>query len=227
MKFQSQVYTAASGSIGGITYSKNRGGMYSRARVIPSNPATERQGIARENLATAVAVWTNETSPAQRQAWSSYAIATPTVDALGAQMTLSGQQMFIRSYTQRLLAGLDPVLDGPTLSGLGNTPQLVGDPVLDASTQAITGLAEAPAVTVDDFLSVYMSRPVPPSRTAAHEPTRFCGSNVGVAIGAAWNMDNPSAFVVTAGQLVRLKIVALWADGRISAEAFRDVLVVA
>lgn len=227
MKFLSTVYGSASGSVGGLTYSRNRGGMYARTRTIPSNPATEFQGVARENMATAVSSWTNELTPAQRTAWAAYATATPTVDALGQQLILSGQQMFIRTFTMRMLASNGAVLDGPTMSGLGNTPQFDEDPTIDASTQLISVAAFAPVVGAADTLSVYASRPVPQSRTAAHEPRRFQGSIVGDAALDKWEGDVPANWAFTIGQKVRITIVALYTDGRCSAEAFRDVVVVA
>lgn len=225
MKYQSQVYSAASGSIGGLTYSRNRGGLYTRTRTVPSNPATERQGIARENLATAVATWTNDLTLAQRQAWISYAQATPFVDALGNQIILSGQQMFIRTYTMRILGGIDPVLDGPTMSGLGNTPQLTGDPLVDASVGTIVATANAEGATVNDYMATKISRPTLASRTPAHEPTRFAGVTIGVVAPPNWTVNVDSPFALTAGQIVRVTLLILWADGRCSAEAFRDTIV--
>jgi hypothetical protein len=227
MKFTSTVYGATSGSVGGLTYSRNRGGQYTRRRALPSNPATERQGIARENMATAVAAWTNNLTIAQRTAWQSYAAATPFVDALGQQIILSGQQMFIRTSTVRNIMDLTAILDAPTMSGLGNTPQFGGDPVVDASALTTTILATAVDAAVGDVAGVRMSRPVPTSRTPAHEPTRFAGSVAYDAVGFNFSDTAPNPFDVTAGQLVRITIWVAWQDGRVSAEASRDVVVVA
>lgn len=226
MKYTSTVYGATSGSIGGITYSRNRGGPYTRRRAIPSNPASERQGIARENLASAVASWTNNLDAAQRTAWQTYASATPTVDTLGQQIILSGQQMYVRTYTSRMIAGLTILSDAPTLSGLGNTPQYTADPIIDASLQGVNLTAEADDVQTTDALLVYLSRPVPQSRTPAHEPRRFQGSVPGVVLSSDFTYNvAPLAWDVTAGQLIRTTILIAWRDGRISAEASRDVIV--
>ena len=50
MKFTSQVYTQASGSVGGLTYSHNRSGMYTRARSTPTDPASTLQLERRSNF---------------------------------------------------------------------------------------------------------------------------------------------------------------------------------
>ncbi|KKM06452.1 hypothetical protein LCGC14_1743870, partial [marine sediment metagenome] len=47
MLFKSGLITQGSGSIGGLTASHNRGGMYFRARTIPTNPATSFQTVVR------------------------------------------------------------------------------------------------------------------------------------------------------------------------------------
>lgn len=232
MKFQSAVYTAASGSIGGITYSRNRGGMYARGRAIPSNPATERQGLARENMSTAVAWWTNTLTPTMRTAWNSYAAATPVVDSLGASINLTGQQMFIRTQTVRLIADLTQMLVAPTMPGLSNTPQWTADPLVTADDQLISGELIADDGVNGDAAIVYMSRPVNASKTPAHEPRRFAGTANNAALTPdSWPFndpaDIPAPFMVATGQMVRVYALLARLDGRISAEASRDVLVLA
>lgn len=225
MLVTSQIVAAGSGSIGGLTWSHNRGGQYLRARVIPVNPNTEAQGIARENMSSAVSLWTNTLDDAQRQAWQTYAQDTPTVNRLGAQLILSGQQMFIRSVTSRMIAGLPAVLDGPVQSGLGPTPQWVTDPVVDSSVPSIGGTTvsvEGAGVLGD--LSVYMSRPVTSSRTPAHE-TRRQAMTEGPPVADVFTILGTPPFVVSPGQRVRVTCIYLGDDGRVSAEAFRDVVV--
>lgn len=227
MKFTSTLIGAASGSIAGLTFSRNRGGQYMRRRAIPTNPATERQGIARENLASAVAAWTNNLTPAQRQSWATYAQATPRTDSLGEQVILSGQQMFVRTASIRYMAALAQILQGPEMPGLGNTPQYLADPVVDASTQKITFDAVVEGDTIDDNLGVYMSRPVPVSRTAAHEPRRFAARVQRNNVDDIYEVNVDTPFAVSEGQLVRVTMVLIWGDGRVSAECSRDIVVAA
>ncbi len=120
MKFKSQVFTAVSGSIGGITYARNRGGLYTRARAIPVNPNSTDQQIVRANFAFLVDQWTNTLTDTQRAAWTTYAENTPVTDRLGDQITLTGQQMYLRNNSIRLRDGLAVVQEGP--SGGGGIP---------------------------------------------------------------------------------------------------------
>lgn len=135
MKFTSPVYSAASGSIAGITYSRNKGGMYTRARAVPTNPNSPRQQAVRANLAACANYWTNVLTSAERQAWADYAQNVPVLDKLGASITLTGQQMFNRTNTVCLSAGIAMITAAPAILDKG-TP--IGPITLDADDTAET-----------------------------------------------------------------------------------------
>lgn len=229
MKFTSALVTAASGSIGGMTASRNRGGSYLRGRVIPVNPNTERQGIARANMASAVHAWTNTLTDANRQAWISYAQATPTTDVLGNSLVLSGQQMFIKSALPRLVADLAIVEAGPITAGLATTPEPgTGSGAIEVTVASgITGEITVPGSGTSGVVNIYMSEPVPPSRTPAHARRAFAGRDqppvadvFTLAMAAASLPYEPVAGLVT-----RITCLFLDVDGRVSAEAFRDIVI--
>lgn len=224
MKFTSTLIAAASGSVAGATFSRNRGGPYIRRRAIPSNPNSEAQGIARANLATSVAMWTNGLSNAARQGWITYAQATPVIDPLGQQITLSGQQMYVRSNTVNLIMG-NPSLTTlyPITSGLGLTPDWTADPSVDASTQLIVGTVAVESTVADWQIAVYMSRPVPGSRVPNHETRRFAETDT--LVDGVADVSATCPFVVSSGQRVRVLARALDSEGRLSSPTFRDVLV--
>ena len=119
MKFKSQIFTAVSGSVGGLTFAKNKGGLYTRARAIPTNPNTPAQVAARDALSTLVDAWTNILAESQRDAWRTYAANTPVVDVFGDPKLLTGQQMYLRSNQPRVRAGVPRVDPGPTIFNLG------------------------------------------------------------------------------------------------------------
>lgn len=225
MKFTSMVYSAASGSVGGLTYSRNRGGLYTRTRTIPVNPNTEAQGNARNNMADTASAWGTQLDDSERQSWITYAADTPRVNSLGQQIITSGQNMFTRTNNTRLLAGLAMIKTAPAVSGLGTTPTWTTAPeVLDSG--AITGAVTVAASGVLGDLALYISRPVSAGRTAAHETRRFTGI-VGPPVASVFTIAETSVFSLSPGQKVRLTAVYLSDDGRVSAEAFVDTLVAA
>lgn len=102
---------AASGSVGGQTFSHNRYGAYVRTRAIPTNPNTVPQQNARSRLATFSAAWQGLTS-AQRLAWKSWANNNPIVNSLGAQQELTGQVAYV-GLNCRLAQASEPAIDLP------------------------------------------------------------------------------------------------------------------
>lgn len=120
MKFKSQVFTQVSGSIGGITYSHNRGGLYTRARAIPTDPATARQTVLRNAMANLSARWRDVVTVAQRTEWNEYAEATPLLDPLGEPRNVGGLGMYIRGNVPRIQSGISEGIidDGPAADGL-------------------------------------------------------------------------------------------------------------
>jgi hypothetical protein len=226
VKFKSALLTQASGSIGGMTASRNRGGLFLRSRVIPVNPNTERQGEARANMAQAVGAWSNTLNDSERQGWNTYANGTPVVDALGDQLILSGQQMFIKCMLPRLVAGLAIISAAPITAGLATTPLVTIDPEWDVSSN-LTASITVPASATSGDLNVYVSEPTSPSRTVAHAKRAWAAlegppvaSVFTVSIAAG---DLPYSGVT--GAQARVTFVYLSDDGRVSAEVFRDLVI--
>lgn len=100
------------GSIGGTTYSRNRGGSYARNRTVPINPQSTSQTRARSDLAYYSVQWSSLTGD-QRVAWNQYAETVVAVNVLGESITYTGQQMYVRSNTLLSLANLAAVTIPP------------------------------------------------------------------------------------------------------------------
>jgi hypothetical protein len=120
MLFKSGLLTQVSGSVGGMTGSHNRGGMYLRARAVPVNQQTTRQLAIRNAVTALTSRWSDTLTQAQRDAWDVYGSNVPVLNPLGDQIQLSGQQHYVRSNVPRLQAGLSRVDDGPTTFELGS-----------------------------------------------------------------------------------------------------------
>lgn len=106
-----------SGSIGGTTFSRNRGGTYMRNRAIPLNPSTPYQQLSRSILATQSQSWADQ-SDADRAAWSNWAVQNPVINALGRSIILSGAQAFIQlncrlQLAEESLLTAPPIVNAP------------------------------------------------------------------------------------------------------------------
>lgn len=218
MKFKSQVLTQASGSIGGITYSHNRGGMYQRARSIPTNPNSTAQQLVRNAMASLVAAWTGILTAPERLAWETYAVNTPVSDTLGDPLTLTGQQMYIRCNTPRVAFGATRIDPGPTV---------FGNESLAPITIAVVGPSATIAVTFDDtetwpqlddcHMIVQASRGQSASVNYFGGPFRFADIFDGVtAIPITSPQNATSPFVYATGQKLFVRARISMADGRLS-----------
>ena len=110
MKFKSLIFSEMSGSVGGLTFSHNNGGLYVRARAIPTNPGSPQQDVVRAAFGALVAAWTELLSEAEREAWRVYAANTPLLGPLGDVRNVTGMNMYLRCNTLRSAFGF-PVQD--------------------------------------------------------------------------------------------------------------------
>lgn len=218
MKFKSEVYTQTSGSIGGITYSRNRGGMYTRARAIPVNPGTLRQTAVRSHMASLTNRWVDTLTTAQRLLWDAYAENVHLPDRLGEPRNVGGLGMYIRSNLVRRQAGIAIVDDAPIIFDLGEyTP--ISSPTADDTPQV--GFAfdvnDAWVGEDDTFMAVYCGRPVNPTVNYYKGPWRYAGKVEGDSITPPTSpatIANPYGAAV--GQKTFFRVQVSRADGRYS-----------
>lgn len=84
-----------SGSIAGVTYSRNRGGAYVRNRAIPTKSTTFYAEQAKQRLGDISKLWGALTA-AEQQAWKIWAEVNPVTNKLGDQIKLSGHQAYVQ-----------------------------------------------------------------------------------------------------------------------------------
>jgi hypothetical protein len=167
MKFLSQVYTVARGSVGGVTYTANQWhALIARARVSPVNPQTTNQTAIRSALAQVSGYWKN-LSDADRDAWDAYAATCEYQGPIG-NYTVPGRQMFsgvlalAKYIEQRGLYALTVTTDPPTIPGFLSAGPVT--PSSPASTGTGIGLS-VQNFTGEDFI-VFVER------TFAFNPSR-------------------------------------------------------
>lgn len=101
-----------SGSVGGITASRNKGGQYFRNRAIPVTSTTAAALAQKARLAAATSDFQTLTV-AQRLAWREYAAQNPSVNALGMPKQLTGHQIFVGIHSRMSQAGDTPLVSPP------------------------------------------------------------------------------------------------------------------
>ena len=235
MKFLSPVYSSASGSIGGITYSRNKGGMYTRTRAKPTNPNSIRQQASRAYLGNAVQQWATNLSELERNSWRNYAAQVPMLDKLGQMKHRTGQQMFIRSYVANMvIAGVaaPDQMNGPpdlgaNVTGVRATATLepslgIGEveSVLSWQTNAIL----ASASDGDGWLGLYIGPPVSDGVSYWKGPYQFATraevsvDDSAVSFTGALADNANSNGGVAIGQRRPVRLIITYEDGRVSQE---------
>lgn len=92
--FKSTTFAAISGSIDGVVFSHNKGGSYTRALKIPTNPQTPAQSTARSRFGDPAADY-RALVEADRQTFINFGEESPRVNAIGVPHPISGINAFI------------------------------------------------------------------------------------------------------------------------------------
>jgi len=217
MIFASPVYSKVSGSIAGLTYSHNKGGMYVRARSMPTDPQSALQVAMRTAMATLSAYWNDTLTSTHRNAWNAYGANVAMTNKLGETIYLSGLQQFIRTNSVRLQAGLSILAPAPTTFNLGTfTAPTIDEANDNPEIDVAFTNTDAWAAGVGGYLFAWGGRPQNPGVNFFKGPFRFMGSVAGAAVAPSSPETFTSQYVLEEGQKVWVQCRIMQIDGRLS-----------
>lgn len=122
------------GKISGNVYSKNKGGAYSRVRVVPSNPQSTAQMAVRADFTTNSQAWRGLTD-AQRASWNKAVGNYPRINRVGDSHNLSGNALY-QSLNKNLAdVGIAPISSAPAPASVETVT--VSTAVADFSAQTL------------------------------------------------------------------------------------------
>jgi hypothetical protein len=214
-----------SGSIGGTTYSRNRGGAYARNRTIPVQPNSAYQVAAKALFQSASGNWTSTLTASQRTAWEAYAASVPYTNKLGEKKYYTGQQRYVQTVMAGVNAGLTMVSFATAPSSTTEATNVAwpstafsqGGATAD-STIKVAAITAPADVTVGDLLLMYIGKPISQARRYNSGPWRYAGKSV-YATGGSYptvTLTDPYASTDAAGKSVPVMLRVLKADGRLS-----------
>lgn len=90
-----------SGSIGGLTFARNRGGSYIRGGTSPIQPNTTAQIAQRNKFMNIAKMWSGVLIQSSREAWVEFARQHTYTNIFGEVKTLSGIAMFVKVNMDR------------------------------------------------------------------------------------------------------------------------------
>lgn len=218
MLFKSTILGQASGSLAGLTASRNKGGAYLRQRALPTNPNTPSQQDVRALFAQLAVSWTSVLTAVQRDAWANYALNSPIINRVGDAKPIPALAMYVRCNVPRLQAGLPRVDDAPTTFGLADfTPPTI------TSITAATGVMIVAFTAGDEWttaadggLLVLASRAQGVGINYFKGPYQFAGLVEGAATPPTSPQNITLPFAVAVGQFTFLQFRVTLPDGRLS-----------
>ncbi|MBA7680842.1 hypothetical protein ES703_89163 [subsurface metagenome] len=218
MLFTSPVYSQASGSIAGVTYSHNRGGMYTRARVTPTDPSSSRQQGLRAAMGTLAPYWGQTLDAAQRAAWDLYAANVPWQNPLGQTIFLTGQQHFLRCNVPRIPYAIAILDDAPEVYDLGTftAPTIFSAKDNDNFQIAFTNTDEW-ASNIGGYLLPYAGKQQGPGRAFYRGPWRAMSAIAGAEVPPESPDEIGTTYPpLTEDNIVWLQCRIIQVDGRLS-----------
>jgi hypothetical protein len=155
MAIYSPILGELRGSIGGNTFSRNKGGVYVRQRGVPTNPNSTRQQVVRSLVATYAQYWGGVLDADERAAWNTYAQEHPVLNSLGQEIYLTGLDWYVKINTRLADAALTPLTEPPVEEGPGSLATIT--PTL--TSPAGLSLAFAPVLEEDECIVCWASLP--------------------------------------------------------------------
>lgn len=205
-----------SGSVGGGTFGRSKGGLGLRTRRKPINPRSDRQQARRSNIAYLTSYWGSTLTGTQRDGWATYAANTSWTNRLGESIHLSGMNMFVALNSLLLMAGKTLQAAAPAESG--GSPAPIFTVAADISDQKIlvaepsAGFAKA---TTGDLLLIFMGRPQGAGQSGPPKGFRYVGVITGnSSTPPTFPTDLAAPFSFVSGQRVVIECLHIDVNGR-------------
>lgn len=144
MKYIGLLSSAASGKLGGIVASHNRGGQYLRHHVVPVQPRSPAQRLVRNQLAAFSAAFKSLTA-SQIAGWNALALTVTLKSKLGTTYNPTGQQLFVSCNKHLANVGITQQLsNAPSIPSIPGMTTFGASPVGNGTEISSWGLAVTP-----------------------------------------------------------------------------------
>jgi hypothetical protein len=226
MKFKSAVYSQASGSIGGQTFSHNKGGMYVRSRGLVKQTNTPAQQAVKSALSSLTSAWNDVLEGGDRASWVAYAKNTPMLNTLGDSRQVSGLNMFLRYNVPNIQTGGAMLQAGPSINNLGafTPPTGLTAAAPDTSFHLTANLGDPWTEVPGSNLLVFISRAQNATITYFKGPFQFAGKVPASAVTSAITLVNPYGLEFVAGSQYFVRTEVAYGDGRLTSDAIQPFI---
>jgi hypothetical protein len=195
------------GSIGGTTWSRNKGGMYARRRSTPTNPNSSRQQSTRTMLAICAANWSDVLTEPMREEWREWAQVNSWKNSLGVDVFLTGLDWYGMVNSRLLDAGAAAITSPGDLSA----PPGLATLAITLPTTTTIAIAFTPALPTGGRLVAWGSGPLSVGQDPNFRQSRLIGYS---AANAATPVTLVLPYTVVVGQKLKVFVGVLNAKGR-------------
>jgi len=209
----SAVVSDAAGAIGGVVFSRGKGGAIARGRRKPINPRSTTQNTRRAIAAYLAKYWSNDLTAQQRLDWAAYAAGTSWTNKLGDSIQISGNAAFMRLNTLYWLRVGSVRAAAPTAMGHGGGVDFSFTAENDTSKLQIAEPGGAFDKDTDfHTLILQMGLPSEAGRLSTPKGMKYVGYVYGcLAVPQAFPVEIDAAYTMQADQLVTVR--AMFYDG--------------
>ena len=226
MKFKSAVYSQASGSIGGQTFSHNKGGMYVRSRGLVKQTNTPAQQAVKSALSSLTSAWNDTLNAGNRASWNTYAKNTPLLNTLGDSRQVSGLNLFLRYNVPNLQTGGALLTTGPSINNLGafTPPTSLRSGTLADTFQFNVNLDDPWTDVPGSKMLVFVSRAQNATITYFKGPFQYVGQVPASAVTSAILLGNPYGLSYVSGAQYFVRTEVAYGDGRLTSDAVQPFI---
>lgn len=201
-----------------MTFGRNMGGIFARARTAPSQPASAERDLRQAALTAIMTAWSATLTQAQRDTWTQYGRKYLMPNRWGTPGTRPGILHFFRSNLQRyrvtttidyLTAPSAPIPHPPTFTFTAD----------DSANNFVVDLPPTNYLVVPNYtrLYAYAGHDLSPGRVFYNGPWRYIGWNqfsFGSWAFDPWTLAYP--WTLTAGDHVYCRLVITDPEGATS-----------
>ena len=165
MKYIGLLSSAASGKLGGVVASHNRGGQYFRHHSVPVQSRTPAQRLVRNALAAFSGAFKALTA-SQISGWNALALTVTLKSKLGTTYHPTGQQLFVSCNKHLANVGITTQLSTPpAIPSIPGLTTFTGTPAGNGTTVTGWGLAVTPNLSATFAVQVRATAVLTPGRT--------------------------------------------------------------
>jgi hypothetical protein len=199
------------GKCGGVTYSRNQGGLYVKANPVWEQPESEHRDATQAVIRDLPSAWSGELTEEQRQGWRNYAVANPRPNRWGHQNLHNGYAFWLRTNAYLKRIGQTPLYyDPPTIPPTGPVSWTLTPDIDGNEYDIVFPVQQFPITQTNIYCYAFDQLPTATGRTGARGPWRYM-TMIGVPTdGFPFSSSMTPCWPLAVQQHRAVKLITIW-----------------